>query len=116
MNLFTLFDIGEVRYAPRVYDKYEEHKIVVDGLEYSRDVFTLEPVVKAKKIVDIDINISAGGVKIDYWMCGVGSREEYTNRYSEEELNLHMYSSSDAAQSKAQSLLEEGKPYYGGGG
>jgi hypothetical protein len=113
MNIEVKYPVGYQFYVPRVYERRNKETIKhpdSTGVirEYSRDVITLEAIVKHKVVEYIDIHIT-DCVKIRYWCKDVQSGGMATI-VPECEMNII---DSDIALQIANRILNEQKPYYG---
>lgn len=115
--IFPKFSVGDIRYFPRVFDRYDESE-TADG-EYTviRRRVVFEPSVKAKEIRAVEIAVGYDrNIRVAYRLLTVGESEDIIYRiakaYDEEMLKTKSYATYEDAMSAAQQAAVEKRYIY----
>ncbi len=70
--------MGDIFYLPRSYKNISIETIIVNGNEYSRKVVHYEPVVKAVKIVSMEVKITKNKQTTQYFLHNIDPKTKET--------------------------------------
>ena len=110
MIVETKYSVGHTFWVPRVYKRHSQEELVWEGESWYKDVETLEPIAKLKKIVCIEVKVGRG-VSIVYGVKNVGEGEATLSQYYPE-ANITEYTEEEAL-AVAHRYAEKGEEYYG---
>ena len=110
MILTTKYSVGHTFWVPRVYKRFSQEELVWEGESWYKDVETLEPLAKLKKIVYIEVKVGRS-VSIMYGVKNVGDGEATLSQYYPE-ANITEYTEEEAL-AVAHRYAEKGEEYYG---
>ena len=115
--VFPKFNVGDIRYLPRVYDRYVEDKSTDGEYMIIRRKVVFDPSVKAKEIRAIETIIGYDkSITISYRLLTVGETEDIiyriTKAYDESFLEERSYATYEAAMQVAQQAAAEKKYWY----
>ena len=115
--IFPKYNIGDIRYFPRVYDRFHESE-TTDG-EYTiiRRKVVFEPSVKAKEVRSIEVVVGYDRTtSIGYRMLTVGEKEDIIFRiarsYDQEKLEQKSFATYEEAMKAAEKAASEEKCWY----
>ena len=115
--IFPKYNIGDIRYFPRVYDRFHEDE-TTDG-EYTiiRRKVVFEPSVKAKEVRSIEVIVGYDRTtSIGYRMLTVGEKEDIIFRiarsYDQEKLEQKSFATYEEAMEAAKKAAAEEKCWY----
>ena len=115
--IFPKYNIGDIRYFPRVYDRFHESE-TTDG-EYTiiRRKVVFEPSVKAKEVRSIEVIVGYDRtISIGYRMLTVGEKEDIIFRiarsYDQEKLEQKSFATYEEAMEAAKQAAAEEKCWY----
>lgn len=87
MIIETKYEIGYEFWVPRTRKIYKEEKMVLDGVEWSRETVELVPYAKKKVIVQINATVTSKGPHVKY--CVLNSPDTdagFSQTYSEHQI------------------------------
>lgn len=115
--VFPKFNVGDIRYLPRVHDRYIEDETTDGEYLIIRRKVVFEPSVKAKEVRVIEAIIGYDkSIAISYRMLTVGETEDIIYRiaktYDESFLETRSYPTYEAAMNAAQIAASEKRYLY----
>ena len=87
MIIETKYDIGYEFWVPRTRKIYKEEKMVLDGVEWTREIVELVPYAKKKVIVQVNAQVTNSGQHVKY--CVLNSPDTdggFSQTYSEHQI------------------------------
>ena len=115
MLINTKYYIGFKYWVARVYSKYEDENIIVDGKVYTRKTKVLFPMAKQKEIVGIGIQVGSNKtINISYFIRNVGENDVGFEDKIGRDFHEIMFSNRNQAFNHAIDKLNDNKEeYYG---
>jgi hypothetical protein len=113
MLIPTKYNVGYTFWVPRCHKKYTKEKIVIDGIEWKRDVEELVAYAKQKKIIKIAISVDKDNKPyIQYYTINTDENEKnsMSQVHAEDTINEYSY---DDAEELAEAYQAKGEEYFG---
>ena len=115
--IFPKYNVGDIRYFPRVYDRYHEDESIDGDYTVIRRKVVFEPSVKAKEVRAVEITIGYDrNINTAYRLLTVGETEDIIFRiakaYNEAVLENRSYATYDEAMTAAEHAASEKRTLY----
>jgi hypothetical protein len=115
MQINTKYNIGDVLFLPRSFERYASEIVIIDGKEYTHNSVYHEPIVRQKVITAVHVNVVTGYQHVKYTLKHVNGMAdgEIGRYYDEEELDRGFNNEREAMALAEEYAIHQKKEYYG---